>query len=357
MKKSISIFALSCIVSYSFAQSSQSHIIATGDFNQADVYQIGTHQSQIFQTSSASNISQQNAADVKQANRPVDNLTGNVSLINQYGNGHESTIKQVGANTMEVYIGADGNGNVSSNAKNKTFANQFGEANNGKQVVRGSSATESSLSMIQFGENNTSSQIASWARSSKGLGTQSGNNNDLWQQVDGLNNEASTLQFGNANYSFQWIENGNSANNLNEVYQSGDNNISRIVTSGSDNYYKLDQLGNDNRAVGISGDQYSNGEQIGEGNGITITQAGNTNQISLRQEGMENTIGGTTVLGALQIGDDNIGKLTQTGNGLKSISGQFGNNNLIEIDQNGNNSSSMIFQAGQINNAFINQAD
>ncbi|TDE15318.1 hypothetical protein [Dyadobacter psychrotolerans] len=339
-----------------FAQNNGSTVTQIEDFNKSVINQSGTHTSSVLQISTAASVSGENQALVTQNNIPGFQTNNSTSKVEQYGNSHLTTVLQTGQNSLEAYIGSDGT-SVGANVDNETSAIQYGTANIAKQIVRGSSATESLLSLNQAGTSNNSHQIASWAVSSEGHVQQSGNRNDVWQQVDGLRNEARVEQFDNDNYAFQWIEGGASADNLSKVSQMGDFNNARVYTHGTDNSFSASQMGDRNDLVGLSGNIYSNAEQIGTDNKALLSQIGDNNKFQIGQDGDRNTIKGTTASGALQLGDFNTGIFSQDGNDLTIISGQFGNNNAETVLQTGNLSKSTVHQSGALNNGIVTQSD
>ena len=341
---------------YVFAQSNGSVVTQTGDFNQSVVSQSGTHTSTVLQKSSGEMDAEKNQATVTQKNIPVFQTQGSVSKVEQYGKEHTTTVIQTGRNSLEAYIGSDGS-TVSENADNETYATQYGSDNTAKQIVRGSSATKSSLLLNQGGTKNNAHQIASWAVSSEGNVLQSGNRNDAWQHVDGTRNEASIEQFDNDNYAFQWIEGGASADNVSEISQMGDLNNARVYTKGSENTFRVDQMGDQNQVIGLSGNIYSNAQQTGTENTAILSQMGDNNTFRIAQDGDRNKIQGTTTSGALQLGDINTGIFSQNGNDLTIISGQFGNNNIESVTQAGNLSKSVVLQSGGFNTGNVAQSD
>ena len=263
---------------------------------------------------------------------------------------------QIGDNSLEAFIGSDGN-TVDANLDNETSARQFGTGNVGKQYIRGAAANQSLLSLNQGGQNNNSTQTASWAVLSKGSVLQSGDGNDSWQQVDGTKNEAYTTQLGNANYSYQWIENGGSADNLSKVLQTGNNNKSFTLSKGDHNTFSLTQIGNSNKSVGITGSDWTNAEQIGDRNKAVITQTGDNNEIWLEQKGDDNTIKGTSSVGALQLGNNNKTLFSQVSDGSTIISKQLGNSNYEKVAQTGDRQSSDVRQTGNHNNSVVTQGN
>jgi|GEM_PF-5424790 len=356
MKKIILTVAMLLAGGYLFAQNSVSTIVETGDYNVGQVTQAGTHTSSILQKSNSTSIVDLNLATVTQTNIPVYNTTGNSSKIEQHGNSHISTVIQIGDNSLEAFIGSDG-ANVSENVDNETYAKQNGEGNAGKQYIRGGSANQSTLTLNQGGKNNNSVQTASWAVLSAGNVTQGGNNNDSWQQVDGTNNDAYTTQLGLNNYSFQWIENGGSEDNVSTALQAGNFNRSQVLTKGDNNSFNLSQIGNGNASVGITGNIYSNAEQIGDGNASLLTQTGDNNQFWTEQKGNDNNIKGTTFVGALQLGNLNQAIFSQNGDENTIISNQIGHNNFEKVVQSGEGQNSITRQTGDANVGNISQGN
>ncbi len=339
-----------------FAQSNESKIVETGDYNQAVVTQAGTHTSSVFQASSAQNLADKNLTTVTQNNINAYSISESESVVEQYGKSHISTVLQTGKNYIEVFIGSDGT-SPSENVDNETNARQYGFLNSGLQVIRGATANQSLLSLDQGGTNNNSVQTASWAVSSKGIVVQNGNENDVWQQIDGTRDEAYTTQLGDQNYSYQWIENGSSQDNINTVIQTGNGNISRVITKGDDNRFSLLQIGNNNKLVGLAGGIYSNAEQTGDDNVATITQSGDDNEVLLQQSGDGNTIKGTSIAGAFQLGSSNKAIFSQNGDNLTIISKQFGHQNLEDAAQTGDGHISNVKQLGNQNSSIGVQAN
>ena len=356
MKKTTLTVAMLLTKSFLFAQGNQSTISESGNFNVAHVDQADIHSSHIIQVSSATNASDGNLATVRQSSISNFNISQSEARIEQFGKSHISTVLQTGKNKLESYIGSDGT-TPAANSDNETYAKQYGNDNAGKQFIRGASANQSLLSLNQGGNGNNSVQTASWAVLSKGSAVQSGNTNDVWQQIDGTNNIASTVQTGSGNYSFQWIENGGSANNVNSVLQTSNNNISRIVTTGDDNVFVLNQIGDNNKSVGISGGIYTNAEQTGDRNNAVLTQTGDNNEIWLEQKGDDNTIQGTSLAGALQLGTFNKTIFSQVADGSTIISKQIGHHNSEQVMQTGNGQSSDVRQIGNSNNTNVTQAN
>ncbi len=358
MKKILSVIILTLAGTYVLAQTGNiGNTVQEGDFNFHFRQQSGIHSSDVYQNSSAGTVDDKNVVTVTQSNRSLDNLTGNESIVKQYGLGHESTITQIGKNNAETYIGADGLGNIDQNTNNTTSIYQYGADNYGKQVVRGGSANESYLGLEQYGTDNQATQIASWSTYSTGFASQAGSDNSVWQQVDGTVNSVSVVQSGDRNTSFQWIKDGSSSNNSVNTNQSGNENNARIVTKGNNNEFLLTQNGHNNQSVGTSGDQYSNGIQTGNVNNTKLSQYGNNNQVMMEQVGDGNSINGYTFMGAAQVGDHNTYKFSQNGLENKSFSNQFGDHNRSDINQNSNGSISNISQQGQVNSAIIFQGN
>lgn len=339
-----------------FAQSNESKAVENGNFNRSLVTQSGTHKSNILQNSSALSVADENLTTVNQSNISAYNIFGSKSNVEQNGKSHISSITQIGNNNLDVYIGSDGT-TPSANVDNETRAIQYGNLNNGKQVIRGASANQSLLTLDQGGNDNNSNQTASWAVSSKGAVVQTGNSNDVWQQVDGTRDEASTVQIGDDNYSYQWIENGNSHDNKNTVLQTGNNNISRVVTSGEDNKFNLLQIGKSNKLVGITGGIYTNAIQSGSANNAVLTQAGDNNEVWLEQTGDRNSIKGTSVAGAHQLGNFNKSVFDQDGDDNTIVSKQFGHHNSEIVTQTGDSHVSTVKQLGNNNSFLTNQGN
>jgi minor curlin subunit len=356
MKKIILTVAALLAGGFVFAQNSVSTIVETGDHSRAIVTQAGTHTSSVLQKSNATSVADENLATITQTNIPVYNTTGNSSLVEQHGNSHIITVIQIGDNALEAYIGSDGSF-VDANTDNETFARQNGVGNDGEQYIRGGGATKSKLTLNQGGLTNSSTQIASWAVSSKGTVSQAGNSNGSWQQVDGTKNEASTTQLGDDNYSFQWIENGGSSDNRSNVLQAGNRNTSGVLIKGDDNVFSLSQIGNDNVLVGITGGIYSNAEQIGDGNSAVLTQTGDENEFWVEQTGNDNKIKGTTLVGALQLGTGNKAIFSQNGDENTIISNQVGHNNFEKVIQTGEEQNSITRQTGVANVGNISQGN
>ena len=340
---------------YLMAQDNVSLVGETGDFNRAVITQVGTHSSSVLQKSNSSSQADENLATITQTNIPGYNTSGSLSNVEQHGVSHLSTVVQVGKNSLEAYIGSDGS-SVDANIDNTTNTVQFGTDNLGKQYIRGASANNSLLSLDQGGQSNNSVQTASWAIFSKGVVFQSGNANGSWQQIDGSENEAHTTQLGTGNYSFQWIENGGSSKNINSVLQTGNSNTSLVLASGDDNFFDISQIGNSNSSVGITGNIYTNAEQLGDRNKAVLTQSGDGNQIWLDQRGDDNVIKGTSILGALQLGNLNKTIFSQVGDENTIISKQLGHNNFEIVSQSVDGNSSDVRQLGNSNTSNVGQS-
>ena len=355
MKKIILTVAMLLAGGYLFAQGSLSNISETGNYNRAIVTQAGSHTSSVIQKSNSTSVVDENLTTITQTNIPAYNNTGNSSVVEQYGKSHISTVVQIGDNKLEAYIGSDRTTD-DANFDNEISARQFGVDNIGKQYIRGAAATKSLLILNQGGQGNNSVQTASWAVSSKGSVFQSGDANDSWQQVDGNTNEAYTTQLGSTNYSFQWVNDGGSSGNINTVLQTGNLNRSQVITKGDDNNFSLSQIGNSNRSVGITGNIYTNAEQIGDRNKAVLTQTGDNNDIWLEQKGDDNTIKGTSSVGALQLGSNNKTIFSQVGEDNTIISKQLGHNNDEKVLQTGDTNSSDVRQLGNHNTSNVLQA-
>ncbi|REA57755.1 hypothetical protein DSL64_22745 [Dyadobacter luteus] len=335
------------------AQNNSSVVTQLGDYNKGTVNQNGKHSSSVLQTSNATLSTQENVTDVTQKNISAFNLKESDSKVEQFGHSHTTTVIQDGKNTLEAYIGSSG----AFNQNNETYSKQYGSENAGLQRIEGSVSTVSFLSLNQSGISNTSDQVAHQAVDSKGIVTQSGNFNDASQRVEGSDNEARIQQTSDGNSAFQQIIGWNSADNFSMITQSGKDNNARIVTEGDNNRFDATQLGDRNSVVGLAGTPSSNATQRGDGNNILLNQIGNDNAFHIRQEGNDNTITGTSVSGALQLGNNNTGVFAQDGSDLKIISDQFGNNNMQIVTQTGNGSESTVFQSGTTNMARVTQAD
>lgn len=356
MKKIIVTVAMLLAGGYVFAQNSVSTIVETGDYSKAIVTQAGTHNSSVLQKSNATSVAEENLVTITQTNIPIYNTTGNASKVEQHGNSHISTVTQIGDNALEAYIGSDGL-TVDANVDNETFARQNGVGNIGLQYIKGAVANESKLTLNQGGFDNTSTQTASGSISSSGSVAQAGNRNESWQQVEGQRNEAFTIQLGDDNYSFQWIEGAGSADNISYALQAGDRNTSRVLTKGDENVFNLSQIGNDNISVGITGDINSNAEQIGDGNSAVLTQTGDDNQFWVEQKGNDNSIKGTTLVGAFQLGTNNKAIFSQNGDENTIVSNQIGHDNFEKVIQTGESHHSITRQTGNANVGNISQGN
>ncbi|MCE7042643.1 hypothetical protein [Dyadobacter sp. CY312] len=341
---------------HAIAQNNNSTVIQTGDFNRALVTETGTHTSSVLQKSNAGSAMDENLATVTQSNITATGVKNSVSKVEQHGNSHISTVTQVGQNSLEAYIGSNGSV-VAQNVNNETFANQYGQGNNGKQFIQGSSAEGSFFSLRQNGSDNTSEQTANDAQDSKGYVTQSGHRNDAWQFLEGSGNEAHIEQSQDDNVAFQEIVGSGSQDNYSKILQTGDENIVRVVTEGDNNDFNATQLGDRNRVLGLTGTLTSFAGQTGSGNNALLTQSGNDNEFLILQNGDGNIITGATSLGALQLGNGNSAIYSQDGADNKIISDQYGDNNKETITQVGNGHISTVYQSGASNRATVRQTD
>lgn len=335
------------------AQNNSSVVTQLGDYNKGTVNQNGKHSSSVLQTSNAALATQENVTTVTQNNISAFNLKESNSRVEQFGHSHTTTVIQDGKNSLEAYIGSAG----AFNQNNETYSKQYGSDNAGLQRIQGSSSARSFLSLNQSGVSNQSEQIAYQATDSKGIVTQSGKYNEASQRIEGGDNEARIQQTSDGNSAFQQIVGPNSTGNFSTINQSGNDNNARIVTQGDNNSFDATQLGHRNSVVGLAGTPSSNAIQYGDGNDILLNQIGNDNAFHIRQEGNDNTITGTSVSGALQLGNNNTGIFSQGGSDLTIISDQFGNNNMQTVTQTGNGSESTAFQSGASNMARVTQAD
>lgn len=330
-----------------------STIDQVGLYNEGTVNQTGSHTSELIQKSNASVSSEENVTTVTQSDIISSSTTGSKSTVKQYGNSHTTTVTQKGKNTLESYIGSQSNPNVG----NQTQADQYGNLNKGEQFITGSAATDSKLTLIQNGTSNISFQNAPSAISTTGYVAQSGKSNTAWQQIEGSQNNASTTQLQDNNYSHQQIELATSSRNTNIVTQTGDFNTSRIVTTGSDNKFNLQQIGDDNVLVGISENISSNAIQNGNLNKSSLIQNGHENDIYLDQTGNSNTIKGYYTTSATQLGDLNSNSFSQNGEGLLIQSSQYGSGNAEQVIQTGSSNTSNVIQTGNLNSSAIRQGN
>jgi len=341
---------------HAIAQSNNSVITQTGDFNKALVTETGTHTSTVLQKSNAGSAPGENLATVTQSNIQLNDVKNSVSKVEQHGNTHTTTVVQQGQNTLEAYIGS--NGSVAAeNVNNETYANQFGNGNIGKQFVQGSSSEGSFLSLRQSGSDNNSHQVASSAVDSEGYVIQSGARNDADQHVEGIGNEAHIEQTQDDNTAFQQILGAGSEDNYSRILQVGQENVARVVTTGNNNYFDASQLGDGNKVWGLTGTPTSYAEQTGNGNKAQLAQIGDDNEFRIYQNGDGNIITGATSLGALQFGNGNSAIYSQDGTNLKIISDQYGDNNKETVTQVGNGHISTVYQSGASNLATVRQAD
>jgi hypothetical protein len=341
---------------HAIAQSNTSVVTQTGDFNKAVVTETGTHSSIVLQKSNAGSSTDENVATVTQNNITPSGIKNSTSKVEQHGNSHNSTVEQQGQNSLEAFIGSNWT-LVAENVNNETFAYQYGTANDAQQYVQGASSEGSLLHLRQSGADNQSHQVASDAIDSKGYVKQSGNGNNAWQYIEGVENEAHIQQTQDGNVAFQEILGGTSQNNYSIIQQVGSENIARVVTQGDNNYFNASQLGDHNTVLGLSGDLTSFAEQTGNGNSILLAQIGNNNEFRILQNGDGNIIKGASSIGALQFGDGNSAIYSQDGTDLQIISDQYGNNNSEVVTQTGHGSISKVFQSGVGNLATITQAD
>lgn len=341
---------------HAFAQNNHSKVYQTGDFNKAIVTERGTHASTVVQNSNAGLILNENQATVTQSDISIFNLNQSISLVEQYGNSHKTTVVQQGQNILEAFIGSNGSF-VEANVANELISSQYGRGNDAKQFIEGAVANESIMSLNQNGKENTSIQIARNAIIGKGLVGQSGNQNTVFQLVEGVTNEARIDQTQDNNVAVQLITGSLSTDNLSMISQIGFANNVRIQTEGDNNNFDAIQLGNENRVTSLSGLANSFAGQFGNNNQAQLVQVGDENVFQIFQNGIGNNINGATNAGALQLGNGNTGIYSQDGSALTIVSDQYGDNNKEWVTQTGQGSISNVYQSGVTNSATILQAD
>ena len=359
-----------------------------GTKNSAASYQdngvgVGSNQAFIKQIGNVTSLSGRlNRAEVHQSgsrNESTQMQEGdrNSSLVNQMGDDNVSWARQ-GTNEQAeknwVEVQQDGNGNESRTLQtydnNRALVDQFGDDN------------KSDIEQRAF-SNGTQGHAAEV--------DQDGNRNQAIIDQDGLGarNEATSIQFGGDNKSYQEQYATSSTNNqgnnalvtqgdgstttqietdlwtnglltvdniANGSFNPGaDNSIARQVQYGTNNAVEAQQFGEGNQSLQIQGNsllapnsdgnralvvQNAYGNPAGGGNKAAQLQGGDDNDAAIGQNGHDHT--------ALQVqyGDDNV-----------AMSTQRGKNNNANIWQIGDDSFATTAQRGQCNNAFITQYD
>lgn len=337
--------------SWANAQGYETIITHIGDNNLLNITQSGTgHKVDVLQNSSNSSGLQNNPMGFGILNVPLSN----VAVIEEHGDDHSVTVHQNGASTAKVFVGTES----VPNAENTTTLHQMGDGNFAIQKILGADANNNELEVGQYGNDNFSWQFIDNGSHNKGEGTQAGSSNLIKQLIEGSYNDLEILQVGDNNKAYQWIR--GSESELNEVLfeQFGDYNYASLVITGSENSFKSNQSGNSNR---ISGDKWFKGKaagQTGSENNIHVLQMGDDNAMTLNQIGSENSITGmSSFQGTTQMGNENFLELNQVGEGNLTNGIQIDQGNTANITQTGNFHHSHSLQVGANNSALIIQSN
>jgi hypothetical protein len=157
--------------------------------------------------------------------------------------------------------------------------------------------------------------------------------NEIGIRQNGNNNEVALADVGGIanNIGIQQLQNDNDASvtvsgdrNLTGVFQDGNLNSATVIVDGDRNggfgAFGLNAAGN----VGLTAGLF---EQIGDGNSLNATVAGNNNVFATKQSGDDNSISHSVV------GNGNQFAILQTGNGNVSVTSQIGTGNVIGVSQ------------------------
>ena len=235
----------------------QSSVVTqTGNDNEADIYQFTDNDG-----AQGSNVSQNGS------NNMVD-----VSQFQTGGGGNQynsATATQWGSDNIIIQStnapGYNGGQNVT--------AWQDGTLNEAEQYIYG--GYTNSLYSNQIGEENYVYQELDGSHIHADV-YQDGNFNEAYQYVSGLNHGSIMIdQDGESNYALQDVSGSAwSTNTTAHIFQTGDNNYGEQTINGSNNYALIDQDGNDNNAVSTqTGNNHSSDiSQLGDNNSAVVTQ-------------------------------------------------------------------------------------
>ncbi|HAV55202.1 MAG: curlin [Aequorivita sp.] len=379
------------------ASANMSHSIQNGNDNKVAISQVGTKQGaytdQADGTGSGGNQGRIRQEGNVGPNSGVANMaelyqrgTDNQSTQYQFGDKNEALVKQ-----GNLLSGSDGNRaliqqgatGAQQGEKNKAEITQNGNDNQARTQQR---YDKNEALTNQFGNGNYA-DIGQNAQPNGSMGHaaeigQTGLDNDAWirQEGNGARNEATALQLGDNNFSWQEQDasaSGGMGNNayvaqgldvrpnpiaaglyldllsvdvinngsLNSLatnakafqFQDGDDNVAASLQFGDGNYSEQHQDGDDNHALVV---QNAFGNPAGNSNYAKQTQTGDDNEAAIGQNGMNQR--------ALQ---------SQIGDKNKALSTQRGHDNDVNIHQRGDKNFASTGQRGQCNDALVVQYD
>ncbi|KJJ38290.1 hypothetical protein [Aequorivita vladivostokensis] len=331
----------------------------SGYLNRAEVHQKGStnESTQLQEGDNNSSLVNQGMTDMASADNKVwarqgtnEQAENNSLEVNQDGDRNESRTLQTYDNS-EALVNQMGDDNA-ADIKQRAFSNgteghaaevnQDGDRNQALIDQTGLGARNEATT-IQFGDDNSSYQIQVATSSTAGEG-----NNALVTQGDGsTTTQIETDLWTNGLLTVDDIDNGS-------FNPGSDGSIARQEQYGTNNAVEAQQFGEDNQSYQIQGNflsgssdgnralvvQNAYGSPAGGGNNAAQVQLGDDNDAAIGQNGNDHTAL------QVQIGADNV-----------AMSTQRGQNNNANVWQFGNDSWATTAQRGECNNAFITQYD
>ncbi|PHR14826.1 MAG: hypothetical protein COA40_01230 [Aequorivita sp.] len=383
------------------ATANMSHSIQNGNDNKVAVTQIGTSQGAYSDQDNGSGLGFNQARILQTGNVSASSGVANMAEVYQRGTGNQSTQAQYGDyNESLVRQGSSNNSSLGNRAlaQQGNAAAQNGQGNqlqidqdgNGNQARTQQRFDNNDALTDQDGDLHYADV---WQRAnpngSDGHAAhidQDGLGNDAWVRQDGLGerNEASSLQDGTGNYSWQeqystttagadpyannaLVAQGTNTGNAMTVVIDSDMNTNvdsyHVGINTTSNYNKAFQFQNGGNFNDVASFQrgtsnYSEQHQDGAGNEALVvqsfydpsaltglnyakqTQDGDNNQAGIGQNGYLNR--------ALQ---------SQIGDGNKALSTQQGHDNDVNIHQRGDMNSATSAQRAACNDILIVQYD
>lgn len=383
------------------ASANMSHSIQNGNDNKVAVRQIGTSQGAYSDQDNGSGIGYNQARILQTGNVSSNSGVGNMAEVYQRGSGNQSTQAQYGDyNESLVRQGMTNNGSAGNRALAQQGDATAQQGENNKLQIDQDGALNQARTQQRFDNNEAFTDQDGdlnyadiWQRANPNgsdghaahIG-QEGLLNDAWVRQDGMGerNEATSLQDGTANYSWQEQYSTTSAgadayaNNALVAQGTNTGNFMTTVIDGDMNT-NVDayHIGGNSTSVGNMAFQFQNG---GNYNDVAAFQRGTLNYSEQHQDGEGNQalviqsfydpspVTGFNYAKQTQDGDDNTAGIgqngylnralqTQIGDGNKALSTQQGHENDVNIHQRGDMNSATSAQRASCNDILIVQYD